>query len=103
LSCVQGTSAAAPFVARRLATVFVTADDSRVNDAECRNYLPLLADSCEPGGNAEVASGHEDLITARLGAVRVPPHWQPGLEPCPRRFDTAIVDPLPSGSPEANL
>jgi hypothetical protein len=80
LSLVQGTSVAAPFVARRLATVFVTADDERVKDAERENYLSLLPDSCEPSGHAETASGNEDLTAARLGAVRVAPHRQPGIE-----------------------
>ncbi|WP_142250582.1 hypothetical protein [Bradyrhizobium sp. UNPF46] len=71
LSLVQGTSAAAPFVARQLATAFVTADDASVAQAETQNYRDLLrgydGDADEP-------------TTARLGAIRVPPHWQPGLD-----------------------
>jgi hypothetical protein len=90
LSLVQGTSAAAPFVARRLATVFVTAVDNRVNDAECENYRSLLSDDCNPSGNGDATDDCQELTNARLGAVRVAPHWQPGLEPCPRRFDTTI-------------
>jgi hypothetical protein len=25
------------------------------------------------------SGGHDPLIKARLGRVRVPPHWQPGI------------------------
>jgi hypothetical protein len=89
-SYVQGTSTAAPFVARRLATVFVTADNKRVQDAETKNYLPLLSDRAVQDSDEDVAGSHQDLTRKRLGAVRVSPHWQPSLEPCPRRFDTVI-------------
>jgi hypothetical protein len=71
-SFVQGTSTAAPFVARRLAAAFVTADDAAVERAAAENYRPLLS-----GWTGE----QTDLTKARLGTVRVPPHWQPGLEP----------------------
>jgi hypothetical protein len=71
LSLIQGTSSAAPFVARQLATVFVTADDNRVETAAGKNYLPLLTG--EPSEN-------KDLRRARLGTVLIPPHWQPGLD-----------------------
>jgi hypothetical protein len=72
LSFVQGTSAAAPFVARQLATIFTTADDQTVAGAEYGNYLSLLRGYWDTG---------ENLTRARLGAVRVPPHWQPGIDP----------------------
>jgi hypothetical protein len=71
LSLIQGTSTAAPFVARQLATVFVTADDDCVAAAAGENYLPLLTG--EP-------SGDEAERRARLGAVLVPPHRQPGMD-----------------------
>lgn len=71
LSFVQGTSSAAPFVARQLATVFVKADDDDVAAAAGENYLPLLTG--EP-------SGSDTERRARLGAVLVPPHWQPGVD-----------------------
>jgi hypothetical protein len=90
LSLVQGTSVAAPFVARRLMTVFVTANDNRVKDSECENYRSLLSDDCDPSANRDATDNCQALTNARLGAVRVAPHWQPGLEPCPRRFDTTI-------------
>ncbi|MEA2898875.1 MAG: hypothetical protein QOJ84_4490 [Bradyrhizobium sp.] len=71
LSLVQGTSAAAPLVARQLATVFVTADDDCVAAAAGDNYRPLLTG--EP-------SGIEAERRARLGTVLVPPHRQPGVD-----------------------
>jgi hypothetical protein len=71
LSLIQGTSTAAPFVARQLATVFVTADDYRVAAAARENYRPLLAG--EYGGS-------EAERRARLGAVLIPPHRQPGVD-----------------------
>jgi Subtilase family len=70
LSFVQGTSAAAPFVARQLAEAFVTEEDGRVKKAERENYRPLLA--------GEYA-GNEAERRARLGEVLVPPHRQPGV------------------------
>lgn len=85
-SFVQGTSAAAPFVARRLAEIFVTADKERVCAAECQNYLPLLQD-ITPGPHADAKPDsqpdprrQEDPLIARLGLVRVAPHWQPGIQ-----------------------
>ncbi|HLH87547.1 MAG TPA: hypothetical protein VKX28_03735 [Xanthobacteraceae bacterium] len=78
LSLVQGTSSAAPFVARRLATVFVTADDGKVEQAKSGNYLSLLQGT---PGDANRKPGDPRHIAARLGVVRVPPHRQPGLEP----------------------
>jgi hypothetical protein len=68
-SFVQGTSTAAPFVARQLAETFTTAQDVDVRRAEPENYLPLLHD--------KYPADHEPVIRARLGKVRVPPHWQP--------------------------
>lgn len=73
LSIVQGTSAAAPFVARQLATIFTTADDKTVANAEAGNYLSLLRGYWDPSGN-------NNLARARLGAVRIPPDWQPGVD-----------------------
>jgi hypothetical protein len=73
LSLVDGTSTAAPFVARQLATTFATADDSSVESAAGENYRPLLLGYRNPQEN-------DDLTKARLGTVRVPPHWQPGLD-----------------------
>jgi hypothetical protein len=73
LSNVQGTSTAAPFVARQLATIFTTADDLTVQSAAHQNYLPLLCGYWDPSGN-------QNLARARLGAVRVPPDWQPGVD-----------------------
>lgn len=72
LSLVQGTSSAAPFVARQLATIFVTADDDSVEKAASENYRPLLSGYCGP-------IGKEPVTKSRLGTVRVPPHWQPGV------------------------
>ena len=73
-SLVQGTSAAAPFVARKLATAFITADEETVGQAATDNYLALLL----PLGYVDNSSDEE--IKARLGTVRVPPHWQPGVD-----------------------
>jgi len=73
LSLVQGTSTAAPFVARQLAAAFVTADDGHVESAAAENYRSLLS------GHSDPLEG-DDLTKDRLGTVRVPPHWQPGLD-----------------------
>jgi hypothetical protein len=88
-SLLQGTSAAAPFVARRLAEIFVTADESAVQGAKGTNYLSLL-DECHPeAGQSADMRDHGDprcrrddleLRKARLGTVLVPPYRQPGLE-----------------------
>jgi|GEM_PF-995303 len=81
-SLLQGTSAAAPFVARQLAEVFVKADDSVVWQAECQNYLPLLSGyrSGNVDGAEQGCAPDDKLREARLGAVLVPPHWQPSIE-----------------------
>jgi hypothetical protein len=71
-SLLLGTSAAAPFVARQLVEIFTTARDTDVQHAEPENYRPLLRGYKDSGG-------HDPLIKARLGRVRVPPHWQPGI------------------------
>lgn len=71
LSFVQGTSSAAPFVARQLAETFVTAEDDRVEQAAKENYRPLLVG--EPGGS-------DATRKTRLGTVLVRPHWQPGID-----------------------
>jgi hypothetical protein len=88
LSFVQGTSAAAPFVARQLATIFTTATNECVEQAEAENYRPLLCGYWQEtekddarNGDAQCLKEDEKLVKARLGAVRVPPHWQPGIEP----------------------
>ncbi|WP_315759593.1 MULTISPECIES: hypothetical protein [unclassified Bradyrhizobium] len=70
LSFVQGTSSAAPFVARQLAEAFATAES--VDPTAIDNYLSLL--SGRPSDPDD-----DKLTTARLGHVRVPPHRQPGL------------------------
>lgn len=89
LSFVQGTSSAAPFVARQLAETFVTAEEGAVQRAKDNNYLSLLCGyKPETGRQAHQPSSNEtcchkedpELIKARLGAVLVPPHWQPGIE-----------------------
>jgi len=72
LSLVQGTSSAAPFVARQLAEAFVTADDESIERAAGDNYRSLLS-------GCPSAAEDDDVTQARLGRVRVPPHWQPGL------------------------
>ncbi|WP_027546954.1 hypothetical protein [Bradyrhizobium sp. WSM2254] len=72
-SFVQGTSTAAPFVARQLAEIFTTAQDADIRRAEPANYLPLLHD--------KYPAADDPVIRARLGKIRVPPHWQPGVEP----------------------
>lgn len=71
LSFLQGTSVAAPFVARQLMTAFVTEKDGPVEKAARENYRPLLAGEYG-GNNAE--------RRARLGEVLVPPHLQPGVD-----------------------
>jgi hypothetical protein len=88
LSLLQGTSSAAPFVARRLVEIFLAADAASVTRAERENYLRLLGGAEQqtrpPDGaplSAEGGSRKKDApLQARLGTVRVPPHWQPGIE-----------------------
>ncbi|MBW7971193.1 hypothetical protein [Bradyrhizobium sp. BR 10289] len=69
-SILQGTSVAAPFVARQLVTTFTTASDEDVERAERDNYLPLLR-------GHRVAAGD---LRVRLGEVLVAPHWQPEID-----------------------
>jgi hypothetical protein len=99
-SFVQGTSAAAPFVARQLAETFVTAEESVVQGQQAKdsNYLSLLCgykpetenQPSPPGGNdPRCRKDDPELIKARLGAVLVPPYWQPGIEPRPRDEEEA--------------
>jgi hypothetical protein len=71
LSFLNGTSVAAPFVARQLMTAFITEKDGPVEKAARENYRPLLAG--EYGGN-------DAERRARLGEVLVPPHRQPGVD-----------------------
>jgi hypothetical protein len=84
LSLVQGTSVAAPFVARQLARIFTTADDHRVEAAEQDNYRSLLQgypqDAEEGAANGCCEEEDEELTEARLGKVRVRPHRQPGVD-----------------------
>ncbi len=86
-SFVQGTSAAAPFVARRLAEAF--AEEESVLATPHDNYLSLLCGyrpatqkKTSPPSDNDSGCGKDDpeLIKARLGAVLVPPHWQPGIK-----------------------
>jgi hypothetical protein len=90
-SFVQGTSAAAPFVARQLAETFVTAEESVVQGQQAKdsNYLSLLRgynpetekqESLPDGNDPRCRKDDPELIKARLGAVLVPPYWQPGIE-----------------------
>ncbi|CAL75153.1 hypothetical protein BRADO1250 [Bradyrhizobium sp. ORS 278] len=76
-SHLQGTSAAAPLVARQLAEIFSTAPDEDIRRAERENYLPLLHD--------KYPSDPAPLTGVRLGKVLVPPHQQPGIEPISSR------------------
>jgi len=81
LSRVHGTSVAAPFVARQLATIFTTASERKVKDAEADNYRSLLCGyppKAKKRGSKE--TDQEKQANARLGALRVSPHWQPGLD-----------------------
>jgi hypothetical protein len=73
-SVMQGTSMAAPFVARQLATTFVSASDAAVLTAAPGNYLALLLGTATPAGPGGVP------MKDRLGTVLVPPHRQPGVE-----------------------
>lgn len=88
LSRVQGTSTAAPFVARQLATTFTTASQRKVKDAEADNYRSLLR-GYSPKPKRQDAKAKKrgaknldeaKLAKARLGALLVPPHWQPGVK-----------------------
>ncbi|MDD1534719.1 hypothetical protein C7U89_14880 [Bradyrhizobium sp. WBOS4] len=77
-SRLDGTSTAAPFVARQLTAAFVTAGDECVEKAALENYRSLLHGYWEDHG----ADDNESAVLrkARLGFVRVPPHWQPGFD-----------------------
>ncbi|WP_315781104.1 MULTISPECIES: hypothetical protein [unclassified Bradyrhizobium] len=66
-SILQGTSVAAPLVARRLAEAFLTASNKRVERAEADNYVSLL-----PG--PRLTENDDQLV--RLGKVAMPPHGQ---------------------------
>jgi len=94
LSLVRGTSSAAPFVARQLAERFVEASDAEVDSAARENYSPLLhgywskdpyptqaSDTLTPRAAPASRYAQDNSLTqARLGKVRVAPHWQPGVE-----------------------
>jgi hypothetical protein len=86
LSLVQGTSSAAPFVARQLATIFTTASNHRVRRAEPSNYSSLLrgyrpkVKGAKAKKKAAINADADNETRARLGVVRVPPHWQPGVD-----------------------
>ena len=68
-SILQGTSAAAPAVARRLAESFVTKSYADIKNCEPGNYLGLLASMhCD-----------DDIDTTRLGDKRIKPYGQPGI------------------------
>jgi hypothetical protein len=81
-SVMQGTSMAAPFVARQLATTFVSASDQDVAQAERENYRTLLrGHELVPTRNLKKDRLEELLVKKdRLGEVLVAPHWQPGIE-----------------------
>jgi hypothetical protein len=68
LSFLQGTSAAAPLVARQLAAVFATADDVVVDQAASDNYLSLIPGWTSPAGN------EPSTAMVRMGRRRVKPH-----------------------------
>jgi hypothetical protein len=94
LSLLDGTSGAAPFVARQLAETFTTASELDVQQAASDNYRSLLRDYREDEPENDPAIGIGDCeaqecegLRTRLGAVRVRPNWQPGIEP-PRRRKT---------------
>jgi hypothetical protein len=86
-SLVQGTSAAAPLVARQLAEIF--AEKEHVPAQTTDNYRSLLS-GYEPGAReptdeaapgASVHRKHDpNLMRARLGTILVPPNHQPGIE-----------------------
>jgi hypothetical protein len=91
LSLIQGTSTAAIFVARPLVETFVTAEDSVVQQAQGNNYVSLLCGyrpetgkpASMPGDDSCCCKDDPELVKARLGAVLVPPYWQPEIEPRP--------------------
>ena len=68
-SLVQGTSSAAPFVARHLAEAFVAAEEQIVQQAQANNYLSLLC-SYEP------ATGKQESLASDNDQS----HWQPGIK-----------------------
>src|SRR4051794_18319207 len=73
-SVMQGTSMAAPFVARQLAEAFVTASDTAVEGARAENYLSLLSGTPTPLGPGGVR------MKDRLGTLLVLPHRQAGIQ-----------------------
>jgi hypothetical protein len=100
-SIMDGTSAAAPFVARRLAEIFVRASDKAVKNAEkevkkkARTKLAGKKKAEKKKSGKKKASpesnywsllpgrrlpDYKSLEKDRLGLVIVEPHWQPGLE-----------------------
>lgn len=87
-SFLQGTSAAAPFVARQLAEIFATEEDIPTPTPDdnylslLRGYRPEAAKRTSPPSDNGLGCRKDDpeLIKARLGSVLVPPHWQPGIK-----------------------
>jgi len=77
-SCLQGTSVAAPLVARQLATRFMSASDEDVANAANENYLALLAGPPPNLQHSPAETRH--TLQQRLGAVLVRPDRQPGVE-----------------------
>ena len=73
LSRVEGTSTAAPTVARQLAETFVTATADRVAAAAVDNYRCLLTGMAVPEDDGK--------LRARLGAVAVLPTKSPNADP----------------------
>jgi hypothetical protein len=85
-SLLQGTSAAAPFVARRLAEAFVIANDEHVQRTERKNYrLLLVSDARRSGRQLALRRTKVDKEKrGRFGRFRVAPHRQPGVEAPPQ-------------------
>lgn len=71
MSFLQGTSAAAPFVARRLAAAFAVAAEKDLAAAEEDNYLALLEGGFQTDETCAIDG-------TRLGRIVIEPHWQPG-------------------------
>lgn len=75
LSLVQGTSTAAPVVARNLAESFVTASEEKVQHDETKrkNYAPLLTNTIPVPNSEDCRIGR-----SRQGKQWVPPQPKPG-------------------------
>jgi hypothetical protein len=76
-SFLQGTSAAAPFVARRLVEVFAKEDSVPPEPGD--NYLSWLRYPPDAGEDLGCRKDDPKLVKARLGSVLVRPYRQPGI------------------------